>query len=274
LVISYSNMKPLSTEPHKYLADWVKKGGVLLYCGEDNDHYQAVMEWWNTKGNHFSAASQHLFQSLGFKATEKEQRFKVGKGTVYVLRKNPKEFVLQPGESSAYIEIIKKAFEENAKAGKPGFKNSFYLQRGFYDIISVMDEGINNESFTINAPVIDLFDPELPILNTKVITPRHRAFLLNLNRVKEKNKPQVLASALRIYDENVKLNSYSFVCKSPINTTNSMRILLPNAAGQIIITNSNGEKITNVASSRDTASHTACLRFENNPDGIKVDMKR
>ena len=42
LVMSYSNMKPMKSEYHNYLADWVKKGGTLVYCGEDVDPYQTV----------------------------------------------------------------------------------------------------------------------------------------------------------------------------------------------------------------------------------------
>ena len=45
-------MKPMKPEYHNCLADWVKKGGTLVYCGEDVDPYQTVLEWWNTAGTH------------------------------------------------------------------------------------------------------------------------------------------------------------------------------------------------------------------------------
>jgi hypothetical protein len=47
LLMTYSNMKPLDPKAHQDLADWVKKGGVIVYCGRDNDPYQQVLEWWN-----------------------------------------------------------------------------------------------------------------------------------------------------------------------------------------------------------------------------------
>ena len=87
LVMSYSNMKPNSAEVHQHIADWVKKGGVLIYCGRDDDPYQSVMEWWDTGKNKYSAPSQHLFKLLGIKLTDSVQRFKVGKGAVYVIRR-------------------------------------------------------------------------------------------------------------------------------------------------------------------------------------------
>src|SRR5882757_391168 len=92
LVMSYSNMKPTSADVHKYLADWVNKGGVLVYCGRDDDPYQKVMEWWNTKGNNFAAPSEHLFELLHIKPAGSNQKFDVGKGKVYIVRQNPAAF--------------------------------------------------------------------------------------------------------------------------------------------------------------------------------------
>ena len=95
LIVSYSNMKPGSASVHQQLADWVRKGGVLIYCGRDDDPYQSVMEWWNTKNNHYKAPSEHLFSLLHVQPTLDNQKFTVGKGALYVIRKNPKEFVMQ-----------------------------------------------------------------------------------------------------------------------------------------------------------------------------------
>ena len=48
LIMSYSNMKPMKPEYHANIAQWVKNGCVLVYCGSDIDPYQSVMEWWNS----------------------------------------------------------------------------------------------------------------------------------------------------------------------------------------------------------------------------------
>ena len=272
LVVSYSNMKPSSAQIHQYLADWVTKGGVLIYCGKDDDPYQSVMEWWNTKGNHFTAPSANLFQLMKISPTAADQKFKVGKSMVYVIRKDPKAFVLQSGGGSHFVDIVKQAYENDAKAGKLIFKNSLYLERGPYDIISVMDESINSDPYIVNAPVIDLFDPELPVLSKKTVMAGEQAFLYDLNRIKNKKQPQVLASASRIYEEDIKPHGYSFISKSPLNTTNSMRILLPQAPKQITLRDSKGNKLSDVKTSWDNTSHTCFLSFENSPDGTKVEL--
>ena len=273
LVVSYSNMKPVTAEVHTYLANWVRKGGVLIYCGKDDDTYQSVMEWWNTKENKFTAPSQHLFKVLNLNPTTANQRFKVGKGAVYVVKQNPKEFVLQSNNDSEYLSLVKQAYEKDAKAGSLLFKNSLYLERGPYDIVSVLDENADKNSFSVKGPVIDLFDPQLTVLAEKIVTPGEQAFLYDLSRVANKKQPKVLASASRIYDELAEGNSYSFIAKSPVNTLNSLRVLLPSQPKDIKVSDSKGQEITDVKTSWDASSSTLYLGFANSPGGIKVDLK-
>lgn len=272
LVMSYSNMKPSSPEVHQHIAEWVKKGGVLIYCGRDDDPYQTVMEWWNTKGNKFKTPSEHLFKLLNITPALPNQKLVVGRGTVHVIRQNPKEFVMEMNSSEVYLNIIKQAYEKDAQAGVLLFKNNLYLERGPYDIISVMEESINNEPYVINGPVIDLFDPTLPVLSKKIVNPGQQAFLFNLKRVENKLQPGVLASASRIYGEVVQGKSYSFLSKSPFNTMNSTRVLLPTAPKETIVTDSEGHPISGVETSWDSSSSTYYLRFENHPDGIHVKL--
>nr|WP_294877047.1 hypothetical protein [uncultured Pedobacter sp.] len=271
LVVSYSNMKPVSAEVHKYIADWVKSGGVLFYCGRDDDPYQSVMEWWNTKGNQFKTPSDHLFSLMNAKPIE-NKKVSVGKGAVYLIKQNPKEFVLNANSANTYLDLVKHAYELDAKAGKLSFKNNLYLQRGPYDIVSVMDESVSNEPYKIKGPVIDLFDPNLPVLAEKVIKPGEQALLYNVLRIKDKTKPMVLATASRIYDEVRNGRAYSFICKSPAKTVNSIRVLLPAKPAKSTVLNNNGEEIADVNTSWDERSNTLYLGFDNSPDGIKVNL--
>jgi hypothetical protein len=273
LVMSYSNMKPGSPVVHQQLANWVRKGGVLIYCGKDDDPYQSVMEWWDTKGKNYHAPSEHLFGLLGLDPHAGTGRYPVGTGAVYVIRQDPKEFVLQHDGDGAYLDVMKKAFESDAKAGALILKNSFYLQRGPYDIISVLDENADQAPYMVKGPVIDLFDPALPVLDQKTVAPGEQSLLYNVGRVADKMKPQVLASASRNYEEKADHNSYSFVAKSPVNTRNSMRVLLPAQPSGVVVTDSKGQPVSDVQSSWDEGSHTEYLGFANSPDGMKVSLK-
>jgi len=272
LVMSYANMKPVSEQVHEQLAAWVRKGGELIYIGKDDDPYQSVMEWWNTKGNNYTAPSQQLFKLLGIDQQSGTKKYKVGLGHVYVMRENPKDFVMQANNDGNYLNTVKQAYETDAKAGKLVLKNSLYLERGPYDVIAVLNENPDTKPYVVKGPVIDLFDPQLPVLAEKVVNPGEQSYLFDVKRVANKLKPQVLASASRVTNEQVSANKYNFVAKSPINTQNAMRILLPAPAKKVVVTDDKGQVITDVQSSWDASSKTLFLGYANSPDGIHVSI--
>ena len=258
LLMTYANMKPLDPEAHQRIADWVGKGGSLIYCGRDDDPFQTVSEWWNTNGNHFSAPSQHLFALMGMEEQAVEGHYRFGEGHVYVMRRNPQEFVLTAGADSLLLQTLESAY------GPYEQKNSFVLHRDPYLIASVIDESpVSSEPLVLKGRFIDLFDPSLPVLSEKEVQPGEQAFLYDLDKVEDKTRPQVLASASRQYDETFTDHSFSFVSKSPDNTDNAMRILLPQAPKQVQVSVAS-------QSSWDEESQTLLLGFENDPEGVQV----
>jgi hypothetical protein len=272
LIMSYSNMKPMDNIAHDHIAEWVKKGGVLLYCGRDQDAFQNVQEWWNTGGNTFKAPSEHLFQKIGIKEPFEAGEHKYGDGIVAILRNDPKEFVLNENNDNEFVGTVKRLYEAEAGGGKLEFKNHFTLTRGPYEIISVVDENSDQSPYTIKGKLIDLFDPEVPVLSEKQVKPGEQAFLYNIGSVKNSATPQVLATAARVYNEKRTRKEYSFVAKSPLNTTNVMRILLPAEAREITVTDAAG-KILQSNAAWHASSKTCFLSFENNPEGVNVTLR-
>ena len=269
LIMSYSNMKPMEREAHDHIADWVNKGGTLVYCGRDDDAFQKVQEWWNTDGNDFKAPSEDLFQKLDLKAPFVAGEFAVGKGKVVIMRNDPKEFVLEKNKDEEFVATIKKLYNSDVKSGELEFKNHFALTRGPYEIISVVNENKDQSPYTVKGKFIDLFDPEIPVLDEKQVNPGEQAFLYNIGSVENPQLPQVLAAAARIYEEKATNNSYFFVAKSPLNTTNVMRILLPEKPKTIEVGDSTGASLQ-TESSWDEGSKTYFLSFENSPEGVRV----
>ena len=131
--------------------------------------------------------------------------------------------------------LAARMYEQNAKAGKLEFKNNFYLQRGDYDLAAVLEESVSDEPFTVEGCLIDLFDPKLPIYTSKRINPGEQALLLNVERVAGKKKPQVLASASREEQEERGKGRYSYVAKSPAETSNVSRVLLPRCPKSVTV---------------------------------------
>ncbi len=270
LLMSYSNMKPLDKSAHQYIADWVKNGGVLVYSATDKDPYQHVLEWWNQNGNKYNTPSEHLFELMGLDKNLKEGEYTVGKGSVQIIRQDPKDFIMNVNGDKKYVDVVKHLYDTKANNGELKFKNNFYLERGIYDLVSVLNESVSDDPYVLNGLFIDLFDPELPVLTTKIVNPDEQAFLINLDRVEDKTKPQVLCGAARVYEEEVGKSSYEFVAKSPINTTNVMRVLLPSKPKSVEVTDADGRKLTEATFSWDENSKTSLLKFENSPEGIHV----
>jgi len=270
LIMSYSNMKPMDKTAHDYITQWVKHGGILVYSGRDNDAFQNVQEWWNTGTNKFKAPSEHLFRTLGLKEPFNAGEYKIGSGKIYIMRNDPKEFVLEKDNDGEFVNTIRMLYETK-ESGKLEFKNHFNLTRGPYELISVVDENTDQSAYSIRGKFIDLFDPEIPVLDEKKVNPGEQAFLYNINSIKNSTTPQVLAAAARIYDEKVTKNAYSFVAKSPLNTTNVMRVFLPGKANEINITDAAGKPLQ-TKTSWDASSKTCFISFENNPNGVYVKL--
>jgi hypothetical protein len=272
LLMSYSNMKPLSEKPHEYLAEWVRNGGIIVYSGRDNDPFQTVKEWWNTGDKKYNCPADNLFVRLGIGQNPKEGTYSVGKGKICIVRMDPKEYVLESDRNFVLRDKVESLYQQSF-GQKIEYKNNFYLSRGPYEIISVMDEGVNSEPYTIRGKLIDLFDPALPVLDRKQIKPGEQAYLYNIGRVTNPQTPQVLASASRVYEEKISNGSYSFIAKSPVKTTNVMRILTPSEPKKITVTDADGKIVSYIKNPWDTLGKTSFLSFENNPDGIKVALE-
>lgn len=270
LLMTYSNMKPLAKEAHDHLAKWINNGGILVYNGRDNDPFQTVREWWNQDGMTYPTASAHLFAKLGLEASPAEGAYKIGKGTLYILRHDPKEYILNAQGDAKLIDVVKNLYQNTAKAGNLQFKNNFHLTRGNYELISVMDESVSNESFTIKGLFIDLFDPQLPVLSSKTVLPGNQSMLYNISSVKDRKKPQVLATAARVSDLKYEKGKYSFIAKSPIETANVMRVLLPAQPKECVVSNPDGSSLSTATWEWNKASNTVLIKFDNNPDGISV----
>jgi hypothetical protein len=130
LVMSYANMKPMNPDYHQHITRWVKNGGVLVYCGKDIDPYQTAMEWWNTNGLKYLSPSAHLFELLGLAATPGTGEYSCGKGKVYILRTEPKSFVLEKEQDDTYFATVKKAFESTPNTGVLETKTTFISSEG------------------------------------------------------------------------------------------------------------------------------------------------
>jgi len=188
-----------------------------------------------------------------------------GKGKVYIVREDPKEIVLTAGQDSSFVRLVQEGYRQATRSPLI-FKNYLYLERGCYTIAAVMDESVSDQPLTIKGPVIDLFDPTLPVLSEKMVRPGEQAYLYDLGRIADKKQSKVLCAAARIYEEKRSAGHYSFVARSPSGTENIMRILLPSKPTAVRV----GE--TDAINEWDEGSHTCLLKFVNDHKGVSVQI--
>ncbi len=266
LIMSYSNMKPLKKEYHDVLANWVRNGGYLIYCGRDNDPFQSIREWWNEQGKiDRSPASQLFFDALKTDPTGSSADYAIGKGSATWIHQDPKEFVMQAdGDKPLLASIRQKGFQLQEK-------NVFHLQRKAFDIVAVFDESVSGQPYTVPGPVVDLFDPNLPVLEKKTVYPNQRAFLYNLTRP-GKEAPCVLAASSRASDEVREANRYSLILKGPKSTNGIARLLLPAEPKSSQAAAPDGSAL-DLQPQWDAKTRTLRVRYPNSPDGVKITIE-
>ncbi|MCB0283085.1 MAG: hypothetical protein KDF60_10930 [Calditrichaeota bacterium] len=271
LIMSYANMKPLKAEYHKALADWVRKGGVLIYCGRDNDPFQNVPEWWNSGQNTFKAPAEHLFKELGVSADSDSKILNVGKGLVSVIKRNPKEFILEKGNADEFRENVRSMLDRKGWGADWQEKNVLHLERGPYEIISVLDESISNKPYKTSGIFIDLFSPDLTVNETREINPGERTLLYNMNR-DTNSKPHVVASASRVSDEAANEDNFECLLRGPKNTNGVARIFTSHKPQNVTLLDSQDNLISQKYDWNEL-SKTICIRYDNQPEGVRVKIE-
>ena len=261
LIMTYSNMKPLDSKAHAYIAEWVKAGGNLIYAGRDDDPFQTVSEWWNKDGNNYASPSDHLFSLMGISSAPSAGDYKFGKGKVHIIRQDPKEFVLENKGAEPLIDAVEEL------CGGIEKKNSFLLERGMYLLAAVLDESVSSGPLKLEGRYIDLYDPSLPICENVEIRPGVQRLFIDLSKVR-KDSPMILAAASRAENETLSGRTFSYVAKSPAATVNVSRVLLPAAPKSLKV----NDKECLDLNCWDEASQTYLLTFDNNPDGVAVEF--
>ena len=209
LLLSYDGQKPLSPDVHVPLADWVKRGGVLVVCDADADPYLKVRDWWNSDGNNYSTPREHLFKLLGLDSTVKADEFAaIGKGGLIWLRERPAHCSASAEGAARVVAATRLAAEKIKLDWRE--KNYLLLRRGPYVIAAGMDESIEAASRILNGRFVSLFDPELRVQSQITINPGTRHYLLDLDASRT-GKTHLLASACKALTKSDRKNSIAFI---------------------------------------------------------------
>jgi hypothetical protein len=257
LLLSYDGQKPLSPEVHAPLVDWVKRGGVLIFCDQDADPYLKVHEWWNSAGKNYATPREHLFELLGLDRPVGTEPFQpIGKGGLIWLHERPARLSTSAEGAAQVVAATKLA------ASRIGLHwretNYLLLRRGPYLIAAGLGESVEGNSHTLSGRFVNLFDAELRLQNDISITPGSRWFLLDLDAA-HAGRPYLLASACKALLKAQTNNQISFTVEG-VGDTPAIMLLDSGKAPQAVTLN--GKNVTTFEYS--TKEQLLWIRFQNN----------
>lgn len=252
LILSYEFLKPRKPEYHKILADWVKQGGKLIYVGDGTDPYHRAQDWWNTGERTYSDPAEHLFELLGVPMAE--GTCTAGKGTVAY-------YAVSPGRITLTAEAARKWQEFVRDTAAPDYvwRNRFDMQRGPYRIISIMDEGMTADAYTVRGHYVDMLDPNYPVVQEKTIHPGENALLFDLDAIQDE-PVRVIGTSARIFSLEETGEGYRFTCKAADRIQVTMRLKLNKPVSAVSAVDESGMQLK-VDSAWDAQTATVWLSF-------------
>ena len=265
LLLTYEGQKPPRPEFHSALARWVRGGGALVVVDDDRDPYNNAREWWNTAPLTFRTPRQHLFDALGV-ARDATGVHKVGHGVVLRLADSPAALTYKEDGAG----IIRKAVREAAAAVRLPWKeaDSLVLRRGPYVIAAGLDESVpGSRAYVLRGRYLNLFDPELAVLNDVAVEAGTRRLLLDLNVVNSTDF-KVLAAACRVRDEKVEGKTLRFRADGIGDTNGVIRVAAPSAPAEVLV----GGRVAD-STQYDYSMGTLRLRFPNSTDPVAVEIR-
>ncbi len=265
IALSYEDLKPLDAKMNAAVAQWVKRGGALIILGPADDLGGAAM-WWKKAG--FASPVHHLLAELDIKA-DADGEWKAGKGWVARRTISPRRFGDPAVAQAEYLPLVDAALR---KAGGRGLSTpgSFCMRRGPFVIAHATRTALG-----IPGKLIDVFDPELPVLDGVKVEPGasgvYRDVTSALGSAADgRARPRVLHCTHRLMSEAYRAGVLRFTIRGPAETPAVVRVWAAAAAPTSITAKDATGKSVAVDSRPD--GPTLRLRFPNHPDGVTVEV--
>jgi len=264
LVLTYEGQKPPRPEFHDALAKWVRQGGALVVVDDDKDPYLSVREWWNTAPHSYTTPRRHLFEKLDI-APDGSGVHRVGRGAVVREVLSPAALTYQGNGAEVVRSMVRRA----AAAVKLPWKetNVLALRRGPYIIAAGLDESVAGaQSYVLRGRYLNLFDPNLTLLESVTISPGVRMLLVDLDKFH--GGPKVVAAACRVREERVVDNLLRFRAEGIADTNAVVGIATRAAPAEILI-----DDKPLAASQYDFAQQFLRVRFKNSVEPVAMEVR-
>ena len=217
LILSYDFMKPDYPDINSALAEWVGRGGTLIYIGDESDPYYKINSWWTGK---FKTPTEHLFRMLGVDFGAEKSITKCRDGIVGYLKINPCKFTYSKENADIFRNFVSEVISE--KGFKLNYKNNLYLERNEYIIAACLDESVNDEPLTIKGLFCDMFTPKFDIITEKVLSANDKCLLLNLDKITEENR--ILGTSVRVNSLTEENGEITLITEGSANFNANIRL--------------------------------------------------
>ncbi|MGB9625110.1 MAG: hypothetical protein ACPMAQ_09635 [Phycisphaerae bacterium] len=266
IVLSYEDLKPLDAKMNAAVAQWVKGGGSLIILGAADDLGGAAM-WWKKAG--FASPVHHLLAQLGIRA-DADGEWKAGRGWVARRTLSSRKFGDPAVARAEYLPLVDAALRRAGLARGLATPGSFCMRRGPFVIAHA-----TRTPLSIPGKLIDVFDPELPVLDGVKVAPGMSGIYRDVTSALDsaadgRSRPRVLHCTHRLTAEEYKAGVLRFTIRGPAETPAVARVLTDGAAPKGLTARDAAGKTVAVDSRPD--GPTQRLRFANHPDGVTVEV--
>ena len=142
--------------------------------------------------------------------------------------------------------------------------NHLVLRRGPYIVAAGLDESLDEPPHILRGHFLNMFDAQLPIIESVSLTPGSRHLLFDLDRPGPA-PPAVVASACKtLRAESTSDGGFRFYAEGPDKIEAVVRIRLKNSPKEVKL---DGQPLPADAQSWDVPTHTLRLRFPNAATG-------
>ena len=184
---------------------------------------------------------------------------RVGRGTVLFVGISPGFFKTSEAGPSLLANLARRAFEKTGTVYREGA--CFLMRRGPYAALRTLEH-----PYSLAGRFVDLFSPDLAVLENPEIPPQTNAFLAALDQAPEFPCAPHVSGRLRAYHDSAR--RCSFVVQAPSGTNGAARVLArTRRAADIKAFTTSGAP---VAITSQAEGDTLLLHYPNEADGIVV----
>jgi hypothetical protein len=270
LVLSYDAMKPPHPLAHEALAEWVRRGGVLIGWGSTTPGpFDAIDAWWSQMDEAYSQPAEHLWALLGIERRAELQR--IGDGGAAWIGSSAAGLAHAEARAQEYAGQVQQAYTASRRRSGPWRESgALVLRRGPYVVAATLSRPAGDPPTILEGLWIDLFDADLRVRQTVTLAPGQYALLYDL-RSPARDRRAIIATG-RVEHEAWSDDAGRVVVSAPRGIAGQLVLQLPARPERIEYTPdhepAHDAALVGPSWEWDERHRIARIRYDGTPDGV------